>query len=94
MGMEKLIWATNIPVDQGDEDVDDDELTPMQQAVMDWFDEMLRISEEMPPEKLAELDEWEAKYVGDGTYGTGDWPGWAEFGLPIMPSRVGRERNK
>lgn len=53
----------------------------------EWFCMLAGAEHVMSPERRAELEAWEAIYVtGSGNFGSSDWPGWVEMGLPPKPT--------
>lgn len=58
----------------------------------EWLLMMMGAYYTMTDERRLELQAWEDIYVdGSGRYGTSDWPGWIEMGLPERPVYDGPE---
>lgn len=52
-------------------------------ALLAWHGQMVDIGKRLSPEDMADLLNWERLNLGSTT-GTGDWPRWQEFGLPLI----------
>jgi hypothetical protein len=44
----------------------------------EWLYMMLGVGAALPPDELADLQEWEKTHI-QGDVGTSDWPGWAKY---------------